>query len=190
MLQAKAQGKTRYYTGKPCPQGHIAERIVSTRACSQCAAEKKHRWNKENPDKVSELRRKWVAENPEKAKECKSAEQKRNRAKANERNRRYAAQNREQLRAKNALWATNNPDKVAAKVARRRAVKLNATPAWADHAVIERAYELAQEYRAKGIDAEVDHIIPLQGKRVCGLHVPGNLQIVSMIHNRSKSNLF
>ena len=66
--------------------------------------------------------------------------------------------------------------------------KTSATPSWADFFQIERAYELAQEYRDKGIDAEVDHIIPLQGKIVCGLHVQTNLQITNLQFNRSKSN--
>lgn len=63
-------------------------------------------------------------------------------------------------------------------------------PPWADQSKIARAYELCAEYRAKGIDCHVDHIIPLQGKRVCGLHVQGNFQILGREANQSKSNRF
>ena len=187
---AEEQGLTRYFTGKPCPYGHIADRFVSTRACSVCVRERKHRWNKENPAQVAKQRREWVTRNPEKAKQSKSESQKRNREAANLRNRRYAVANREGLREKNAQWAADNPGKVLAKAARRRCAKLQRTPPWADFMKIERAYDLCAEYRAKGIDAEVDHIIPLQGEFVSGLHVQGNLQIIDIKHNRSKSNFF
>jgi len=185
---AKAQGKTRYFTGKPCPYGHISERIVSTRACVECSSQRKHLWSKENPEKVAKQKRNWIARNLEKVKYSKSESQKRNRESANARNRKYAASHKEILREKTAEWGRNNHDKRNATAAKYRASKLQATPVWIDFDQVSRVYELAQEYRVKGIDAEVDHIIPLQGKNVCGLHVQGNFQIINMIHNRAKAN--
>lgn len=187
---AKEKGETRYFTGRPCPQGHISERIVSTRACALCASERKSRWNQENPERVNAQKRDWRDRNIDKARKLNLEGQKRNRAKANERNRRYAAAHRDELKQKNADWGKNNPGKVLAKAAKYRAAKLKATPLWADFNKISRAYEMAAEYRAKGIDVEVDHIIPLQGRKVCGLHVQGNLQIVDMQYNRTKANIF
>lgn len=144
-------------------------------ACVECARLNKLDWRERNPERVKAL---------------KLAEQKRNRASANARNRRYAETHRQELAAKNAAWAKANPAKASAKTMRYLAAKLKATPPWADHTKINRAYELCAEYRAKGIDCHVDHIIPLQGKRVCGLHVQGNFQILGRGPNQSKSNRF
>jgi hypothetical protein len=51
-------------------------------------------------------------------------------------------------------------------------------------------YELAQIYRDNGIDAEVDHIVPLQGRRVSGFHCHDNLQLITSLVNKAKSNNF
>lgn len=190
LKEAKTQGKPRYFTGKPCPDGHISERLACNRSCVECGRLRKAQWRQDNPEDVKAQKKAWVKANPERAKELKSESQKRNRESANVRNRRYAAKNREKLREKNAKWAEANPEKVTAKAANYRAQKLKATPLWADFSKIERAYSLCQEYREKGIDAEVDHIIPLQGKSVCGLHVQGNFQIIHAKHNAQKSNNF
>lgn len=143
----------------------------------------------ENPEKVNSQKRVWRDANLEKARALNSANQKKHRAKANGRNRRYAAQNREELRVKSAKWAEDNPAKVLAKSAKRRAVKLQATPAWANQRKIEEFYETVDGLGMLLGDAyHVDHIVPLQHQRVCGLHVEHNLQILQAFDNRSKSN--
>ena len=50
-----------------------------------------------------------------------------------------------------------------------------------------RAIELSCE---TGVPHEVDHIVPLKGKTVTGLHVPWNLQIIQKSDNCSKGNKF
>jgi hypothetical protein len=79
---------------------------------------------------------------------------------------------------------------VAYVIARQTRVK-KATPIWADRDVIKEFYIEAQRLtKETGIKHEVDHIIPIQGKLVSGLHVPANLQILTEFENISKSNRF
>jgi hypothetical protein len=74
-------------------------------------------------------------------------------------------------------------------VAKRGAAKLRATPAWADQKAIEQYYLIAAFLTAElGIAFEVDHVVPLRGKIVSGLHAHTNLAISLASWNRAKSN--
>lgn len=97
---------------------------------------------------------------------------------------------------KAALYAkTNrllNPDAKNADTARRRANKQNQTPKWLttdEFWLMRQAYDLAR-HRSKffGFAWHVDHIIPLNGQNVSGLHVPWNLQVIPAKINIAKSN--
>lgn len=89
-------------------------------------------------------------------------------------------------------YRKTNPGKVNAWTAKRRAAKLQRTPKWLTslhYQQIELFYDAAAKLTKEfGIKMEVDHIIPLQGKNVSGLHVPWNLQVSPLKDNRSKSN--
>ena len=75
----------------------------------------------------------------------------------------------------------------AYKSSEYRASKLLATASWGDSNYIKDLYENAKEaFMVLGIHFEIDHIIPLQGMDVCGLHVPDNLQVLTRHDNRSK----
>lgn len=72
---------------------------------------------------------------------------------------------------------------------RRRVAR--ATPPWADRQAIRQIYEQAWELtRATGLQHSVDHIIPLKGETVCGLHVENNLRVVLHEDNVRKGNKF
>lgn len=67
--------------------------------------------------------------------------------------------------------------------------KKHATVAWCDAAAVRALYaEAARMTRETGVRHEVDHIVPLQGRNVCGLHWEGNLQILTKIENQRKRN--
>lgn len=63
-----------------------------------------------------------------------------------------------------------------------------ATPFWANLPQINRVYNEAHDMRAAGIPATVDHIYPLAGQNVCGLHVHQNLRIITYADNARKCN--
>lgn len=72
--------------------------------------------------------------------------------------------------------------------ARRAKMKI-ATPAWADLDAIHTRYkERAMMERLTGVRHDVDHVIPLCGDNVCGLHIAENLRVILSRDNRRKSN--
>jgi len=117
------------------------------------------------------------------------------RAKQATRARRWFLANKEKAMANTLSWQKRNPDKHAALHAahqqRRRAALLQRMPAWANLEEIKSFYHLAREMTAKtGIPHEVDHMVPLMGKLVSGLHVSNNLRVVPAKVNRTKGARF
>jgi len=91
-------------------------------------------------------------------------------------------------------WVESNRAKVNAYSAMRKAANRQRTPKWlteSDLIEINWAYEIARQKTLEtGVIYEVDHIIPLQGKNVSGLHIPQNLQVITRTKNRQKTNNF
>lgn len=104
----------------------------------------------------------------------------------------YEKHNRKKITLKKREYRQINRGKINAAASKRRALKLKATPKWLteqDLKQIEELYEIAQAFKLyTGQEYHVDHIIPLQGENVCGLHVPWNLQILEASENIRKSN--
>lgn len=117
---------------------------------------------------------KWAAENPEKKR-------------ANYDDWRKANLDYDKLRCLD--WQKRNPDKRRANVSKYRVARLNRMPAWANQEAISAVYrEAAEKAAATGIPHDVDHIYPLQGKTVSGLHIAENLRVITASANRSKGN--
>ena len=86
----------------------------------------------------------------------------------------------------------HNKPKVAANTRKRQAAQLQRTPTWDPHAhLIVAKYQLAAMLsQASGTQHHVDHIIPLPGRKVSGLHVFSNLRVIPGSDNAKKSNKF
>ncbi len=115
-----------------------------------------------------------------------------NRARSNANKDKYRFANPEKVTANIKKWEKLNPGKKAAQVRKYQASKLNATPKWLTKEQLKEMQDLyveaARLTKETGIPHEVDHEEPLQGKNVCGLHVPWNLRVVPRTENRKKSN--
>lgn len=109
-----------------------------------------------------------------------------------ERAKKWQDENRERAWENSKNWRLENKDRWLGHVKRatkkRMAALAAQTPAWADLAKIEEVYAAARALREAGHDAEVDHIVALQGVDASGLHVHWNLQIVTRRQNLQKRN--
>lgn len=175
---AKAAGLKRYFTGEPCKHGHIAERFVSSCGCVECTRAMTLRWSKNN---TAEIRARKLERYPDLA----QREAARTAA--------YRERNPEVIRAYKKQWLATPKGKAqnAAYASKRRAQELQRTPPWADVASTQQIFAEAVELTEfTGIEWHVDHVIPLQGKLVSGLHVRENLQLLPAIENMRKHNKF
>lgn len=84
------------------------------------------------------------------------------------------------------------PDFKCKNEAKRRALKLRAMPKWLSEEQLQRIADIykkaAEMTKETGIQHAVDHIIPLQGKTVCGFHHPDNLRVITAEENAKKNN--
>ena len=130
--------------------------------CRDCSNARLKEWKKQNKDHIAEYDRVWQQANKDK-------------------------------KSKNYKnWQVNNRAKVNSYNSYRRALELQATPSWLTKEQlnqIESFYWLARLEKERTDDVyHVDHIVPLNGKTVCGLHVPWNLQVLTAVKNLQKSN--
>jgi hypothetical protein len=187
--EARDAGLTRYFTGKPCKHGHIAERRMSD-GCVMCADLYARKWQAEHPEKVLEKARRFAAKNPGVLPARSKAWREANPEKSKAGNTSWRERNVERYKEMKAAWRKAKAGDVNETQMRRYAEKRKRTPKWADIEKIRKVYALAARFRALGCDFQVDHVIPLLGKTVCGLHVHNNLAIIERKRNQSKLNRF
>lgn len=154
---------TDFYRNRRKPDGHDY-------ICKVCDNARGSLYYQKNKEKVDQKNKRWFSANPEKAYSYTKTWKEKNKA-------RWAKHMQE--------WQKANPGKIRAVSAKRRAQKLLATPGWLTPEHIQLT-EVIYDNCPKGY--HVDHIIPLQGKNVCGLHVPWNLQYLPAAENIRKGN--
>lgn len=159
--------------------------------CKECKRIISKKFYAQDPARSNAYTKKCVERNPAKRQNYNIAYKSANKSKAAENKKAWLNKNKDRDRLRQSAYIKANRHKYNAHAMKRHAQKLNATPAWADMEMIYREYELAAWCTdVMGVPYEVDHIIPLQGKYVCGLHVEYNLQVIPQSENRRKNNHF
>jgi hypothetical protein len=158
--------------------------------CRLCLSRYQKQIYQKHKEKVKESVKAYREKNKEKIKEYKMQ----NREKHNEYCREWHKANAEKRQAYSREYHKNNPDKKRHNQAKRRAAHIQRTPCWLtddDKVLIQRKYTLAQKKtETTGEMWVVDHILPLRGEFVSGLHVPSNLRVIKATTNARKYNKF
>lgn len=153
------------------------------------ASENTRKWKQDNADKVSAYNREYHANNQEARRQHQIAWHEQNRGRHLATSKEWKRKNAERVAAYAAEWRKNNLHLKCAQEAKRRSAKA-AFPLNADQkAAVKHIYAFAK-YLSKKFNKSyhVDHIVPLKGENVSGLHVPWNLQVLPAATNLSKSN--
>jgi hypothetical protein len=176
--EAQETKATHYFTGLPCKHGHVTLRKTKG-TCMDC------------------LKIEWEETNAKRALLPKSEASKKAGKKYYENNKevvklRALSRTPEDIIKYRKTWKAANPELVIANSKHRRTKHKQATPKWLTQ---EHKTEIKQFYldamlvsKVTGVPYAVDHIVPLRGELVSGLHVPWNLAVITREENSKKSN--
>jgi hypothetical protein len=176
--EAQAVGAKFYFTGEPCVRGHVALRKVKG-ACLECvqedwAVDNERRKGKPKTEAAKAAAKRYYAKN----RQAVIA--------------RAAARPTEEKRRLQAEYKNRNVDVVRADTSVRKRRHREATPKWLtpdERLQMRDLYVQARKLTALTQERYVvDHIVPLRGETVCGLHVPWNLRVITQEENLKKSN--
>ena len=160
---AQAKHLPRYFTGVACKHGHVAERYTASKTCCECANATANKTKAKDRARYSAQAVEWGKQNPER------------------RAQHQRTQNAKRPGKRN-LWTMNYRTAKAARL-----------PKWLNDGQLfemESVYTYCSALRKIGLDYHVDHVVPLRGKSISGLHVPWNLQVLPGSENMSKGNTF
>lgn len=168
---------------KACLRAYFAAYREANRESER---ERARKWAAKHPGSASARRRKCLTENPGKAREYEARYAAKHPERVSTARAKYRAAGAAAAKVKRKEWAAANKHLVCAKSAARRALKVRATPAWADKsAIYAEARRISEE---TGAPHHVDHCVPLKSHLVCGLHCEANLQILPGAENLKKLN--
>ena len=140
------------------------------------------RQRQRNPEKLRARYRSWLEANPDKAKAACDRWRTNNKERSLRTAQEWKHKNREAVREYTRAYFKARPEQNRAYANARRAARLKATPSWVDTEALRRVYLDCPDGMV------VDHIYPLKGKNICGLHVPWNLQYLTHRENSIKGN--
>jgi hypothetical protein len=207
--EARDRGLKRYFTGKPCSRGHVAERLLKGH-CVECTREDNHRpaavearKRYAQTDKGREVQRaamkrhnategrkswnrQWAASNPDKVKAAQAKYSETHKEVRTKRTIDWRARNADHYRRYMRQWQLDNPEKCVAAAKKRYATaRQSAVYLDQEKPFIELMFDMGRE-----LGLHVDHIIPQTHEQVTGLHCLLNLRLLGPAKNMSKGNKF
>jgi hypothetical protein len=185
---------------KPLDSYHkkSAGRLGRESRCKSCISVRDKKYLSANREKVAAKKKSRYQNDPEKFKKSQAIyrDKVENKKVARLRAKKWRQENPEKVKELNEYWSkkhySENKSYYIAKDAERRARQIGATPPWlseAQKARIKNIYTVCKKVsQITGKLHHVDHVVPLKGQDVCGLHVPWNLAIIPAVMNLEKSN--
>ena len=160
---------------------HEARKAQQRSYYASCDKEARRAYNREqylkNKERRNEQSRKWRENNKERNKELYDV---------------WYAKNGEKHKERQRIYGKNNRAKTNALSKKHKLARIRATPPWLTELHFDQmeifydaAAKLTKEF---GVKMQVDHLVPIHGKIVCGLHVPWNLQVLTAEENMKKHN--